>query len=1359
MSVGNQGSQTPTESKEISSDVDTKAPTSDLPKNKSNTTLSSTKYVTDHNPDEVPKSIDAINAAAANHPNHQFDLNAIRDLLESDVDKYLQGVRSTDVDWFLRDFKALPSRSGSLDDKPSEAKDEDKDAKKLSKKKSNTSLSPVSSHLTTNISNTNDHNLAKTKPSISPIQEEFVSAKDIGEEKDHDSTANTFSNLRRRGSVSSIGSATSGTSINSSGSTGQSNGGGSAGGFFSKLKGKFHRSNSEAGTPVNEKSSTGQYRQRSSSQPMLFKDNYELRLKKLNSGGGPVSGPGPKCNDDLRLTRTTSTPNYNGDNSNIDPKLNEYIKFYQQRDLNRTPSASSRRSSATSIHSPCKKIDENSIPEHPSKSPLPSALKNPFDSATHNTNNNESNETPSTSSRLSSFLKRRSVSNIAQPSNADKQRVSLESSNSQMNLLDSSSTEDASPEFNGLKPLKRVAFHSSTFLIDPPQQIPSRTPRKGNVEIDPNGHVRINPLTEEDKIAIEKSQMGKGGGLVVGGTGALGLIKHDEKENQVSAPEQPDDTNNDEEDSAIDKHAKMIAIDKPMIHQTRNPSYSVPIKKMALDLMYTRCCHLREILPIPAILKQIPKGSMAPLPILQLRNPTPTMVEVQTFADFLRIAPIICVSLDGVSLSLEQFKIILSAMSAKKQLEKISLRNTPIDHEGWSLLCWFLSRNTVLNKLDITQCPSLSVNLLKKKKRKPEDKKKKEEVLERMVCNRENRSDMDWSLFTATIIARGGIEELILTGCCITDLDIFEKFIKHAVAIKTNRLGLAYNQLSANQLKIINDHYLYLDFVRGIDMGYNDFSSTKYLNVLLEIKRDPCFEKKISNSSLSFMSLNATNLRFSDTFKEVFECIIMKFPLLRYLDLSNNTRLFGSISTSNTPNFNPDSSIDSENNSDKSNTSSKSDLSQDSIMSYFSSKIPLFPKLIRLHLENNNLSSQALVSIAKVLPFCKNLSYFSVNGNEMDLVAGSALIQALKNSRTLITLDCDYENFPDLFKERIGLYTMRNMERLLYLSGDGHKANERLEEETLSSSLTEQLNNILSKKAEDKLDLKDPEVVKFINKARAIRRELKETMNELFKLQWNNELNLEGKETLIRFVFIDSSIEKGLQLIDNSLLAADEPQSTSKMFMLGAAEDENNKYKMAQLSQDESLNTNLPVSDTNGVPHSSSPLVLSRSQSKTSLNNLNREEGSVLKLLKLHDFHEKELFESFESLSGDEIREKLMSVDFADLDKIIHVLEILKEKGISLSQCYCGGDGKDQFTNNKYAESRHLLDINEIQKKIAKLKGWNNQSSEKMEESVSEEPLNEGDLDKDNEGEASPESPHQGDAISQAYDKVLNDLA
>ena len=123
-----------------------------------------------------------------------------------------------------------------------------------------------------------------------------------------------------------------------------------------------------------------------------------------------------------------------------------------------------------------------------------------------------------------------------------------------------------------------------------------------------------------------------------------------------------------------------------------------------------------------------------------------------------------------------------------------------------------LSRNTVLNRLDITQCPSLSVNTLKKKKKKTDSKF--DETLVRMVSNKDNRSDVDWELFVATLVARGGIEELILTGCCITDIEIFEKLISLAVLKKTSRLGLAFNQLTSRHMKIIVDEWLFKDFAR-----------------------------------------------------------------------------------------------------------------------------------------------------------------------------------------------------------------------------------------------------------------------------------------------------------------------------------------------------------------------------------------------------------------------------------------------------------------------------------------------------------------------------------------------------------------
>ena len=63
-------------------------------------------------------------------------------------------------------------------------------------------------------------------------------------------------------------------------------------------------------------------------------------------------------------------------------------------------------------------------------------------------------------------------------------------------------------------------------------------------------------------------------------------------------------------------------------------------------------------------------------------------------------------------------------------------------------------------------------------------------------------------------------------------------------------------------------------------------------------RNDKEFDGYICQCSLAFLSLNATNLRFSDAFKEVFETVVMRFPSLKYLDLSNNPKLFGSFNSS-----------------------------------------------------------------------------------------------------------------------------------------------------------------------------------------------------------------------------------------------------------------------------------------------------------------------------------------------------------------------------------------------------------------------------------------------------------------------------
>ncbi|GME85857.1 unnamed protein product [[Candida] boidinii] len=496
---------------------------------------------------------------------------------------------------------------------------------------------------------------------------------------------------------------------------------------------------------------------------------------------------------------------------------------------------------------------------------------------------------------------------------------------------------------NELPPMKKVAFATTTFVYDPPQQIPSRNPRKGNVEIGAHGELIIHKLSDEDKLNTSS-------GIVVGGSGHLRLVSEEKMVTNTqhqqrvegaakaaaaadaakaagggtspspspsteestssssigSAPMKSSSSNasfdhtiniSDRVKAAQRAHddsthgsggiqnGKMthLHIDKPMIRRRKSKSMDKPLVTLKIDELYTRCCHLREILPIPATLKQIPKGSTDPLPILQLRNPKPSMIEVLSFSDFIRVAPIVCVSLDGVNLTTKMFRIILSALLNKRYLEKLSLRNTPINQDGWKLLCWFLSMNKSLKRLDITQCSSLHLNTqrLRPSSNKTASSASNPAVVsvKTMVGNTNDRSDMDWSLLSASIIYRGGIEEIILTGCKINDLIVFKSFLNYALTLKTLKIGLAYNELSYNQCEIIAQWLSRSQKILGIDLGFNDFSNNN-LKPFIE------FAKISLNSNLSLISFSNCNLNDNEDTNHIFD-LFSRLPNLKYLDISN----------------------------------------------------------------------------------------------------------------------------------------------------------------------------------------------------------------------------------------------------------------------------------------------------------------------------------------------------------------------------------------------------------------------------------------------------------------------------------------
>lgn len=681
--------------------------------------------------------------------------------------------------------------------------------------------------------------------------------------------------------------------------------------------------------------------------------------------------------------------------------------------------------------------------------------------------------------------------------------------------------------FSDVKPMKKVAFATTTFVTDPPQQIPSRNPRKGNVEICANGELIIHKIDPQEKLNAAT-------GIVVGGSGPLRLIAETDTNDSSTAetsniqidvpnaaamqktPSSMSIASQSSHDQTIKSEDRILAakkarehhegsenidiqkesfkIDKPMVKRKKH--MEKPVVTLKMDELYTRCCHLREILPIPATLKQIPKGSIDPIPYIHLRNPRPSMIEILSFTDFIRIAPVICVSLDGVSLTREMFRILLSSLLYKRYLEKLSLRNTPIDEEGWKMLCLFLSMNKALKKLDITQCPSLDVNTQRIKK------KSKLAAENRMTCNVNDRSDKNWALLTASLIYRGGIDEVILTGCKIPDLQLFSNFLNLAL-VKTTRIGLAYNELSLQHCFVVARWLRSNPSVIGIDLAYNDLSSK--LKPFIEYANE-----MDSENNLMMLSLNSCNLIDCQETRTFFN-VLSKIPHLTYLDVSGNSKLM------------------------------KTFLSKLSIY------LPLLTNLGRLNIDNNQLDETLMIRFLESIPLVPNLNYLSITGNEMNETVSEALCKALRNSKTLYSVNIDEDKVDADHQEKIGLLTMRNVERQLYKRKGEYKGEKKTFFDIVASndreeirkslglaegqSFTETLSELIKSN-----DVDEETLEKFLAIVNKVRGDMKQVIQDLINTNLKNELSLQGKEMLIRLMSMSASIDKALELINNKKL-------------------------------------------------------------------------------------------------------------------------------------------------------------------------------------------------------------------------------
>ncbi|KGU23228.1 hypothetical protein MGK_05128 [Candida albicans P57055] len=665
--------------------------------------------------------------------------------------------------------------------------------------------------------------------------------------------------------------------------------------------------------------------------------------------------------------------------------------------------------------------------------------------------------------------------------------------------------------------LRRVTFSVDKLEHDPQQQIPSRKPKRGNVLIpqdinappprlclgisvnEPNNkddgkshnHSKYSDheialaedaqrraIIEAEKHAQEAHRQAKKIAQEVSGYRSHRFIsiKEGGSVGNSNTNGNDNDEDDDEVEEAVDKKlANDVSVDGPLhVHEQHfeeEIESKTGEKTISLETIYTRCCHLREILPIPATLKQL-KNKTAPLEVLKMLNPKPTLIDVLSFSDFIAITPINTVIFDNVTMTTEMLKNFLGSLTYNKQLEKLSLRNVSIDELGWKYLCEFLATNKTVKKLDISQ-----------QRIKPD------------TPDTSIRGNMNWDLFIRSLILRGGIEELVINGCKLSDA-IFEKLINQAVKKSTYRLGIAGIDLNVKKSEMVTSWLTDGNSqCVGVDIAFNDLSKGQLRPFINAFNTG-----KVNN--LVFFSLNSTNLSNIEETTDLIKSLI-NVKTLRFLDLSSIPNIFPKIIT------------------------------------HLDKYLPRYPNLRRIHFDLNELTAQAIGSLAGCLSKMPQLVHVSLLGNRnLSTTSAATLYGAVKQSKTLFALDLDYDLIPDQLSQRIAFYLMRNLEYTLKPSHGGNiESNPEKPEDLMydGSLLMETAEKLLVEIEKGKKeDIKMQRIISdsVLERTRSIRKDIHKTIDTLFEQRNLGKLSFEGKENLVRFCLLDSSLEKLVTMVE-----------------------------------------------------------------------------------------------------------------------------------------------------------------------------------------------------------------------------------
>ncbi|SCU95685.1 LAME_0F13014g1_1 [Lachancea meyersii CBS 8951] len=664
-------------------------------------------------------------------------------------------------------------------------------------------------------------------------------------------------------------------------------------------------------------------------------------------------------------------------------------------------------------------------------------------------------------------------------------------------------------------PLRRVTFAVDRFGMDPPQQIPSRKPKKGDVLVpqdmicptpsisvgitNTQGSVEqaaspLNEHSKEYKLAMEyhRRALKESDKHQQEAHYAARRIAHEVQNFKAKNTATPSGAHNSGSSSigggttndvsgaaavtatSIDDRIKNLEIDKP-IHKHENffdsgsqNSSSGP-EKLTLDKTYTRCCHLREILPIPSTLKQV-KDKSAPLQTLKFLNPRPTLIDILSFCDFIAITPVHNVIFDNVNLTQEMLKIVISSLVNSTAVEKLGLRNVTFNHDSWKLLCKFLLKNKSLLKLDISHTkvkPDLPKGLY--------------------------RANMDWNLFIDVLQRRKEkpLDELLVNGVKFDNIETFTNLLNTFASLGSpgrKRLGIAQSDITGEQIKFLMS-WISDNSIDGVDLGFNDLS---------ELVK-PLVGKltTLSLGNMHYFTLNGTNIATAYDAALILRAL-SKLPNLYFLDLSNLPQIF------------PD------------------------IFPYLNKYLPRMANLKRLHLDSNEFSSRDVVMVTTVLSKCKELLHLSLLNLSPDAFTtgmSANVYDCVRQCAKLTNLDIAYGNMPEEISSRIALCLMRRMHRDFELD-DLTSQDDLLFDGTLLSETAENIFEKLNNFEDVETDTTRRYLLKkYWERFNRVHDNVQRTIDEMFEKRAAGELNFQSKENLLRLLFLENNLSHILSIL------------------------------------------------------------------------------------------------------------------------------------------------------------------------------------------------------------------------------------